>query len=90
LSIIAVVTGALSGKGTIESSDGKDGVYHIVESGETLLGISQDYHVPMNDIIRDNPFLENRLPRVGDTLYIANAEKTIAMFERKGRAEGKK
>jgi LysM repeat protein/ABC-type branched-subunit amino acid transport system substrate-binding protein len=62
--------------GRSESDKEKEGIKHIVKSGETLYGLSQDYQITMGDIIRDNPFLESRSPRVGDTLYIANSKKT--------------
>jgi LysM repeat protein/ABC-type branched-subunit amino acid transport system substrate-binding protein len=60
-----------------EPSGAKSGSVHIVSGGETLYGISQNYQIALSDIIRDNPFLENRPLRVGDSLYIAVRKKTI-------------
>ncbi len=48
----------------------KEGIRHIVVSGETLFGLSRDYQLSIGEIIRTNPVLENRPPKVGDTLLI--------------------
>jgi len=50
--------------------NGKVGVRHVVKPGETLYGLSQEYQLSMGEIIRSNPFLEQRPPHTGDTLVI--------------------
>ena len=47
-------------------------VRHVVIHGETLYSLSKHYHVEISDIIRNNPVLESRTPRLGDTLLIVN------------------
>ncbi len=43
---------------------------HKVEPNETLYGLSRQYHVPIDEIIRSNPVLANRGPVIGETLLI--------------------
>ncbi len=49
-------------------------VLHIVKGGETLYGISQRYKTPMTEMVRSNPYLEKRSPRVGDTIKVYKPE----------------
>lgn len=57
----------------LPSRDSSDFIMHTVSRGETLYGLSRQYGVDMNEIIRLNPEASNGL-RVGETLRIPKNE----------------
>jgi murein DD-endopeptidase MepM/ murein hydrolase activator NlpD len=55
----------------------KKGVYHIVKKGETLWGISNLYHVDLEEIIRANRISDPKRITIGQKLFIPRAKKPL-------------
>lgn len=53
------------------------GLIHTVKSGETLLGLANEYEVESEDIMRQNLLLTAEELKIGDTIIIPGAEKDV-------------
>jgi murein DD-endopeptidase MepM/ murein hydrolase activator NlpD len=51
----------------------KDGVYHLVRSGQGLADISRAYEIPLRDVLIANQKRDDSDLRVGDVLYLPRA-----------------
>ena len=62
-----------------------DSVRYILDEGQTLFSISQEYGVPLDELIKANPGLNPLNLRPGDTVMIpvARREKRLRLSEHK-------
>lgn len=55
----------------------RSGVYHVVESGQTLWRIAKVYEVPLEDIARANNIQDVTYIKTGDRIFIPGATKVL-------------
>jgi LysM repeat protein len=75
---IPVSTG-IKGDGYVQ----EEFVYHTVQKKETLYGISKQYSVSIESILKSNPALRGGIIKVGSKLRIPKAEVTSDIAEKK-------
>lgn len=46
------------------------GIYHVIESGDTLYSLGKRYHVSVSDLMRANPYVNVYNLRIGEELCI--------------------
>lgn len=56
-----------------------NGENYVIQEGDTLYSISRKYHVPMQVILRANPFVDIYNLRIGSRLCIPKAPPTRPM-----------
>jgi LysM repeat protein len=61
---------------------GGDGVYHIVQAGETIFGIAQQYGTTVDAIVEANGLEDPDAVRVGERLLIPPAESSVGPGDR--------
>ena len=62
---------------TVVNKEGKDGIYHTIQSGETLYRLSKMYGVTPREICDANPGLSTSNFRVGEVILIPRPVKSI-------------
>jgi len=77
LIVLVIITGSLGCAPKREYNHGGQGVYHIVQRGQTLYRIGLTYGVSVDVLARANNISDPNVISVGDAIFVPGAEQAL-------------